>query len=340
MRILSPSCGFSPDATGGGERYEYDLTAGLTKRYHEVETVKFPFRGAGRWPWACVTMAPMLRAKLGSYPPYDLIRCHSPLYLGPACLLATTRTGLPLVTHVHHWEPTWPALERLVLERSKLLVVDSEFVSRQLTDVFVRAGRRDKLPPVIVTGCGVPEPERFGGLHGGFRQVLTIGPVIARKRPLELVRLWAEVLKAEPEVHLVWVGDGPLRLAALALAADLGISRLVHFLGRQPESEKAFRLRASSLFVFMSTLEGCPLAVLEAMSCGLPIVSTDQGPLPDLLNSSQAVPEPLMPARIIELLKDPVSAYNLGRRNREVWQGQYTPAAWLKKVEAAYRSVI
>jgi glycosyltransferase involved in cell wall biosynthesis len=242
---------------------------------------------------------------------------------------------------VHHVEPIkyGAALERWAIRRADLVVVDSAFVSGQVESEFARVGMSAQLPRILVTGCGVPEPKSKTQRYGR-EMALTIGPVIERKRPLDMVKLWQEVLQSKPNAHLYWIGDGPLRSAAKTLASNLRINRRVHFIGRVKEQVKNDYLNFANLFVFMSKLEGCPLAVLEAMAAGLPVVAPYAGPLPGLLGTHQAVDEPEMARRIIYMLDHQKRAAETGMANRLIWQAQYTPAAWLDRIQAAYRSVL
>jgi glycosyltransferase involved in cell wall biosynthesis len=88
-----------------------------------------------------------------------------------------------------------------------------------------------------------------------------------------LLRSFAKAFGGDPRCVLVLVGDGPLRPEAERLAQSLGTGEQVRFLGEQPEPWPA--LRAADLFCLPSRYEGLPLVLLEAASCGLPVVASD-----------------------------------------------------------------
>jgi CDP-glycerol glycerophosphotransferase len=88
-----------------------------------------------------------------------------------------------------------------------------------------------------------------------------------------LLEAFAKVFRGDTDAALVLVGDGPLREEAKRLAETLGVTNLVHFLNQEPEPWPA--LTAADLFCFPSRYEGLPLVLLEAASCGLPIVASD-----------------------------------------------------------------
>lgn len=88
-----------------------------------------------------------------------------------------------------------------------------------------------------------------------------------------LIRAFAQAFAEDPSAILAIAGDGPLRAEAENLATELGVSGKVLFLGEQPEPWRA--LRAADLFFFPSRYEGLPLVLIEAASCGLPVVASD-----------------------------------------------------------------
>ena len=73
------------------------------------------------------------------------------------------------------------------------------------------------------------------------------------------------------------VGDGALRSQVEQRIRSYGLSGRVSLLGAQPPARIASLLQASDLFVLSSAYEGMPIAVLEALAAGLPVVSTDVG---------------------------------------------------------------
>jgi N-acetyl-alpha-D-glucosaminyl L-malate synthase BshA len=83
-----------------------------------------------------------------------------------------------------------------------------------------------------------------------------------------------------PGVKLLLVGDGPDRPAAEALARELGVYGDVRFLGKQEPVEEI--LSIADVFLMPSGSETFGLAALEAMACGVPVVSSDIGGLPEL----------------------------------------------------------
>jgi glycosyltransferase involved in cell wall biosynthesis len=73
------------------------------------------------------------------------------------------------------------------------------------------------------------------------------------------------------------IGAGPLEAQLRHQAESLGLGGSIHFLGRQPPADVARHMNAADVFCLASWNEGFPNVILEAMACGLPVVSTDVG---------------------------------------------------------------
>lgn len=103
--------------------------------------------------------------------------------------------------------------------------------------------------------------------------VITMGRLHGQKAHWRLIRAMAEVIKKIPDAKLVILGDGEYKEKLQKLAADLGIEQNV-FLPGYVVSPHGY-VRRADLFVLSSYYEGMPNAMLEAMACGVPVVSTD-----------------------------------------------------------------
>jgi glycosyltransferase involved in cell wall biosynthesis len=124
------------------------------------------------------------------------------------------------------------------------------------------------------------EKERFGSDVFLF---ICVGRLEPQKNPLLLVEAF-EALD-DPRAHLVMLGEGSLRGQLTAYIREHGLERRVHLLGQRNEIPEC--LAASDVFVLSSNWEGNPLAVMEAMAAGLPVVSAGVGGVPELVESGQ-----------------------------------------------------
>jgi N-acetyl-alpha-D-glucosaminyl L-malate synthase BshA len=107
----------------------------------------------------------------------------------------------------------------------------------------------------------------------------------ALKRVPDLVAAFAAVHCELPKAELVLIGDGPERSRAESLARNLGLGPSVRFLGRQDELTTL--LAGATAFVLPSETESFGVAALEAMACGVPVVATEVGGLPEVVVDGQ-----------------------------------------------------
>jgi len=149
-----------------------------------------------------------------------------------------------------------------------------------------------------VRGRLAPEDHKVLMHVSNFREV---------KRVKDVVRVFARVRRAMPAT-LVMIGDGPDRPEAEREARELEVLDDVRFLGRL--DQVAPMLRACDLFLLPSQSESFGLAALEAMACGAPVVASNAGGLPEVIeDGATGILEPVgsveaMGRRAVELLRD------------------------------------
>lgn len=103
--------------------------------------------------------------------------------------------------------------------------------------------------------------------------IVSVGRLSQQKGQWHLIRAFKKVIEVLPEANLLLIGDGELRNILLQLSQDIGTEKNVHFLGWQTNPIKY--MSKADLFVFPSLWEGFGLALVEAMACGIPVISTD-----------------------------------------------------------------
>jgi N-acetyl-alpha-D-glucosaminyl L-malate synthase BshA len=127
------------------------------------------------------------------------------------------------------------------------------------------------------------------------------------KRPLDCIRILAEVVRSTPAT-LWMVGDGPERGPAESLARQLGVGAYVEFLGKRDHVEEL--IPESDVFLLPSEMEAFGLAALEAMACGVVPVATQTGGVGELITPGvDGFLEPVgdiaaQAARVVSLLTD------------------------------------
>ena len=124
-------------------------------------------------------------------------------------------------------------------------------------------------------------PLRAEAESRGGPVVLYAGRLRTRKAVAVLLEAFARMWRDHPGAVLVVAGDGEQRPALEAQARRLGIDRAVRFAGARPRDAMAAEYAAADVFCLPSLYEGFPLAILEAMAAGLPVVATAVAGVPE-----------------------------------------------------------
>lgn len=127
---------------------------------------------------------------------------------------------------------------------------------------------------------------RFEGGDQESKIILAVGRLAARKGYGSLIKGFSKLQKRIPTSRLVIVGRGHLKSRLLKQAKRLGVGDFVHIESGMSFPELAQLYRSANLVVYPSFYEGQGLIPLEAMSSGVPIVTVDHGPLPEMVDES------------------------------------------------------
>ena len=168
--------------------------------------------------------------------------------------------------------------------------------------------------------------------------------IVARLAPEKdhatLLRALAIAAAAEPDFRLEIAGDGPCRADLHALAASLGVTRSVRFLGRVDDIPAL--LERAGLLVLSSRLEGISLTLLEAMARGLPVVATRVGGNVEVVADGEtgllvpAASPPELAAAMLLLWRDPEWSRCLGMAGRARAEEQFDIRKTVATYEAFY----
>ena len=109
-----------------------------------------------------------------------------------------------------------------------------------------------------------------------------------QKNPALLFRAFSEVHKFHPNIHLDIVSDGDFSILQ-GFIADLGIQSHVTFHGMQTAQGVARILQQADVFVLSSRFENLPCVLIEAISCGVPIVSTNVGGIKEIVHNENGM---------------------------------------------------
>ena len=260
---------------------------------------------------------------LFTIPKYDLIHIYSASYLSfvlaptPAILIGRL-FGKKLLLNYHSGEAEdhlsrW---SRSALPTIKL--VDEIVVpSRYLVSVFRKFGLNAR--PIF----NLVDSHRFK-----FRERRPLRPVFLSNRSFEwhygvdnVLKAFSLIQKHNPEARLIVAGDGPDRLALKRLAGDLEL-RNTEFIGRVGQDRIVDVYDEADVFLNCSSVDNQPLSILEAFNCGLPVITSDPGAIPDMVVHEQTgllVPKGdyrELAANAVRLLSDPELAERLIKNAR------------------------
>ena len=154
------------------------------------------------------------------------------------------------------------------------------------------------------------------------------------------VFLFALSRMADVPWHAVIVGDGPERAALTELAASLGIAGRVHFAGTIVHAAQFNR--AFDLYVLSSRSEGTPIALLEAMAAGVPVIATDVGGVQALLGDRAGVLVPpndagALAAAMRKALSDSERMAKCARSAEDRIRNEYAPDRFLDRYDEIYQ---
>lgn len=105
------------------------------------------------------------------------------------------------------------------------------------------------------------------------KYIISVGRLIPLKRNIDLIKAFYELQKSDDSLELIFLGDGILKEELKVECIKLEIKEKTHFLGNV--KNPFYYLNKSDLFVLNSEIEGFPNVLVEAMACGLPVISSD-----------------------------------------------------------------
>lgn len=191
-------------------------------------------------------------------------------------LLSTMGLAIPVVVseridpRYHDVERLWSFLRWAIYRRAAALVVQTNGL-RDWAEQFV-----DRRAVCVISNPLMQQGSAALGVgqHAGTgRTVVAMGRLVTQKGFDILINAFARCASEHPEWNLIIIGEGPERKRLEEIADHLNIGSRVRFTGRLTNPLEV--LRKADLFVLSSRYEGFPNALIEAMACGLPVISTD-----------------------------------------------------------------
>jgi N-acetyl-alpha-D-glucosaminyl L-malate synthase BshA len=166
-------------------------------------------------------------------------------------------------------------------------------ISQDLKREAIELGAKDENIHVISDGIDIRKfrPMDKGALRRNLNLpegllLIYVGSVFRLKRIDRLIRTSARLSK-DFDLHVLIVGDGPERRSMETLAKELHVQDRVIFTGQILQDEVPQLTAASDVFVLCSETEGLPRVVREAMACGVPVVASNIGGLPEIVSNGE-----------------------------------------------------
>ncbi|MGH7506917.1 MAG: glycosyltransferase family 4 protein, partial [Longimicrobiales bacterium] len=176
---------------------------------------------------------------------------------------------------------TWrPVLRRIIRSADWLLAASEEI--RDVALALYPHPRAEALTNGVDTALFRAVEPTMPRANGGRR--LIVPRRLFEKNGVEYLVRAMPLLRAEMDVDVLVVGDGPMRPRLESLAHELGVANAVHFLGARPNREMPGLLASADAAVVPSLMEATSVAALEAMSCEKPVAASNVGGLPEIVD--------------------------------------------------------
>jgi N-acetyl-alpha-D-glucosaminyl L-malate synthase BshA len=355
---------------GGSGVVATEMAQALALRGHDVHLLSYDRpsrmrRGISglRFHPVQVSAYPLFR-----YPPYDLalatrmlevqeeanidvFHVHYAIPHAVSAFLARSMSGsrFRFITTLHGTDITVAGSDRgymrptrFAIEQSDAVTAVSQYLADETKLVFGVQKPIHVIPNFVDTERFKPgKQKRWPEREGNERVLVHASNFRPVKRAADVVRAFALIQKEIP-AKLLLAGDGPDREHALAVAADLGCSNKVEWLGPRENIEEV--LQDCDLFLSASETESFGLSILESMSCGVPSVATRVGGVEEVLGKTGALTPFSDPAAMakaaLRILTDEAAYKSQCQRARARAMELFQADAVIDRYESLYRDVV
>ena len=227
---------------------------------------------------------------------FDLVHTHS-AKAGATGRIAARRVGVPAIVHSFHGFPfhdfqsparraAYIAIERRLARFTDQFVTDGGAIAAEAVRLGIAPAERIRAidSPVETTVPTVStetraQARRLLGIPPDVPVIGSVGRLDCQKAPEDMVAAIAAL--GRPDVRMVWVGDGDLRARVERRIARAGLTDRFLLLGERQDVPAL--LPGFDVFAMSSLYEGLPCAVVEAMTCGVPVVATAVNSVPEVV---------------------------------------------------------
>ncbi len=321
--------------------------------FHEVEVTSYPLF---RYPPYALALATKLVSVVRAHG-VRLIHAH---YAIPHAISANLTKqmccdcGIRTVTTLHGTDITivgsdhsFAEVTRFGIEGSDSVTAVSEDLARETRKAFDITREIEVIPNFVDTVLYSPERRdealRRRFVEDGEALVVHISNFRPVKRVLDVVRVFERIRASRP-AKLLMVGTGPDRCAAEEEISRLGLSDDVHFVGAVAGTSEI--LACCDLMLLPSENESFGLVALEAMACGVPVIATRAGGIPEVVTDRETgYLEAMgdidsMSRDAVELLSSPEMHRNFSRAARQRAVDLFDRDAIVDRYEALYQRIL
>lgn len=210
--------------------------------------------------------------------------------------------------------------ENNIFNQADHVVVTTEAICKLIKCYELADTKISVIPNYVDTECFKPIKSKKN--ERGKKKIIFIGRLSDEKNLIELITAIKGL-----NINLIIIGEGPLRnrLQDIAVKSDINVS----FLGNIPNSELPNMINSSSLFVLPSLYEGHPKTLIEAMSCGVPVIGTNVPGIREIIEHRQngylcETTSSSIREAIIEVLNDNDLKNKMAKKAREYIKNNYS----------------
>ena len=276
--------------------------------------------------------------------------------------IAATLCRVPVVVHTYHGHVFdayfSPLKTRLVVAAERVLARGASALvavtARVRRDVLARGIGGDDQVVVVSLGLDLDPLVAAPARRGELRRELGLPPdaplvgIVARLAPVKAHEVFLAAAKAmapvRPDIVFLIVGDGERRAELETAARASGLGDRVRFLGWRADLDRLYA--DLDIVVLTSKNEGSPVALIEAMAAGRPVVSTRAGGVEDVVTDGETgvvVPigdAPAVARAVVDLLEDPSRAARLGAAGRASVVARFGSGRLVGDIDALYQRLL
>jgi glycosyltransferase involved in cell wall biosynthesis len=238
--------------------------------------------------------------KLNRTDAYDIIDGHYIYPDGLAAVLVARALRKPVILSARGTDinlfTTYPLIRRWIvyaLRRCDHVIAVSEALKRRIVEIGIAPGKIAVIPNGVDTAQFRPLPKdearRTLDLPPGATVLLSVGSLRSLKGFHHLISALNKLRDSHDELdlRLYIVGDGQERENLQRQIDRLALGSFVNLMGRIPHEELQAWYNAADLFCLVSSREGWPNVIMESLACGLPVLATRVGGIPEILHSEK-----------------------------------------------------